>query len=86
MADVAAPVEEKEEVNQFVGGEIHIVADGKSGGISVSAPPNMVVAFGLLEVAKAILMEKQRENAAAKAPVVRPATMADVKALDRKPS
>jgi hypothetical protein len=47
---------------RLIGGEIHIKADARTGGISVNAPPNMIVALGLLEVGKAILIKKQQEQ------------------------
>lgn len=87
---VVKEVEKEEAVQEkttglFVGGEVRIVADGKTGGISVQAPENMVVALGLLELAKVILVEKKKEDMKT-APVVKPATAAELAALTRKPS
>lgn len=53
--------EESAPQGNFLGGEIHIVADPVTGGISVNAPPNLVIAFGLMEMAKVLLAQRQQE-------------------------
>lgn len=72
----------------FIGAEIHIISDARTGAVSVNAPPNMIVAFGLIEVAKSILIE-DRNAKIAKAmaqPKIIPAGAGDIAALMRKPS
>lgn len=82
------PEEVKEEAperaSQLVGGEIHIVADAHTGAIKVQSPPNLVVALGLLETAKAIMIQQHHENmkAAARPTIVR-ATASDIPKLVR---
>jgi hypothetical protein len=92
VAGEAAP---KDEVAvPFIGGEVHIIADAKTGGIQVSAPPNLIIALGLLESAKEILLANMRaQNAAAmraQRPAIVPAGAGSLRALDeqlkRKPS
>lgn len=46
---------------KYIGGKIEIVADGVTGGMSVSHPENIIVALGILEVAKAMIIEKQQK-------------------------
>lgn len=62
----AAPAD-AQPVGRFIGAEIHIVSDAVTGAIRVNAPPNSIVALGLMEVAKDILLDNQKE-AAKKAP------------------
>ncbi len=59
----------------FLGGEIHIVSDPKTGQIGVNAPVNIVVALGLIEVAKSIIIANNERNVAdaQKAALARPA-------------
>lgn len=44
--------------SQLIGGEVHILADGKTGGINVKAPQNLAVALGLIELAKVVLVQQ----------------------------
>lgn len=59
---VEEKIEEVNEVGKFIGGEIRIVADPETGRIGVSAPQNFIIAFGLIEVGKTILMQMQRDE------------------------
>lgn len=52
----------QEPVGPFVGGEVHIISNAKDGSMQVSAPQNLVLALGLIEVAKAILIQKQQQT------------------------
>jgi hypothetical protein len=64
------------------GGEIRIVADAKTGSIMVNAPPNLLLALGMLDAAKFILVQKQQEDLAARnAPKIKPATPEDLARL-----
>lgn len=57
----------------FLGGEVHIIADAQTGGIQVNAPQNLIIAFGLLEAAKMILVERQQQMMRKRTPeIVRP--------------
>lgn len=69
-AEVVEPETRTQQIN--LGGEIHIVADARTGAISVNAPENMVVALGLIEVAKQILNDehKKRMQKAALSPTI----------------
>lgn len=58
--EVTKEAAQDQEAGFFVGGEIHIIADPKTGSIMVNAPKNLLIAFGMLEVAKAILTEQQK--------------------------
>lgn len=78
-----APEEVKEAAGPFIGGEVRIFADAKNGAINVTAPPNLVVALGLIEVGKAILIDMQQENMK-KEPKIKSATVADLRALAGK--
>lgn len=83
----------KEEVSaapepiQTLGGEIHIVADGKTGAVSVQAPPNLAIALGLIELAKVVLvqqhLESMRAQQARRPPAIIPAGMDVIKNLKR---
>jgi len=57
----------------ILGGVIHIVADAKTGEMNVSAPPNLAVALGLIELAKVVLVQQYIDNskAAAQPKIVR---------------
>lgn len=46
---------------QFLGGEVHITADAATGGITVKSPPNLLLALGIIETAKAILIQQHTE-------------------------
>lgn len=78
-------VKEAEVMGQFIGGKVVIEADPRTGGIMVSAPSNMIVSFGLLEIAKQILADRQKEGMR-KDPAVKIPTAADLAALNRRPS
>lgn len=39
----------------FIGGEVHIIADAATGQISVNAPSNKLIAYGLLKMAEEII-------------------------------
>lgn len=56
---------------RFLGGTIQIHADAQTGGIAVNAPENLVIALGLLETAKAILIQRQQEAMNRKPAIVR---------------
>lgn len=65
----AEVVEEKVEdtvkeapVSKFIGGEIRIIADGKTGAISVTHPENMITAMGLIEMAKVIMADNLKNS------------------------
>ena len=64
-AEVVTPVNKMDESLKpqggYIGGEIRISADPRNGAISVNAPQNIIIALGLLEVAKSILIQKQQE-------------------------
>jgi len=47
---------------KFIGGEVTISADPVTGAISVSHPTNVIIALGLLEVGKAIMLQRQAEQ------------------------
>lgn len=95
-AEAQVPVPEKTEEAavpqqlRLIGGEIHIRADARTGAISVNAPPNMIVALGLMEVAKAILIQKQqeqlREIEAMRKRIARPGDVDLTTLVGRKPS
>lgn len=80
----AVPVAAAPQPTRFIGAEIHIISDPVTGAVSVNAPGNMIVALGLLEVAKDVLrdnhergvreMEKKR---------ILPASALDLKGLPR---
>lgn len=55
---------QEKDAPMYIGGELTITADPRTGGMSVSAPENMVVAMGLLEMAKVILVDRQRRQQA----------------------
>lgn len=75
------------EATPFVGGEIHIIADGKTGGIQIKSPPNLLVCLGILETAKVILTQQHIENmkqqAASRPPAIMKASPADLKGLPK---
>ena len=48
---------EQEEMRMIVG-EVHIIVDPSNGQVKVSAPANKIVALGLLELAKAIVINQ----------------------------
>ena len=48
----------------YIGGEITIITDARTGAMSVNAPGNLMIALGMLEVAKAILIERQQKAVA----------------------
>lgn len=81
--------EQEQAAPQMIGGEIHIVADARTGSISVSSPQNFVAAMGLLEVAKVIMTQQHLENVKAqerrRPPAIIPAGMDAIKNL-RRPS
>ena len=92
-----APVPETKEeaapAPKYAGGEIHIIADGNTGAMSVTAPPDLIIALGILEVAKAFLVDNmkqkvaqaQRDAAALVArPAIVPASSGQLKDLDRR--
>lgn len=56
------PFKEGAAPQPVIAGEVHIVTDPATGAISVNAPLNVVAALGLIEVAKAIIMENHRQN------------------------
>lgn len=87
MAAVGEKPEEKveKETGPYLGAEIRIIADAKTGGIFVSAPENMITAFGLLEMAKVILVDRQKQ-ALKTQPAIKPATTDDLKRLGGRPS
>lgn len=69
MEDENQPKEKEVAAPQpVIAGEIHIVTDPATGAISVNAPLNVVAALGLIEVAKAIIMENHRQNLQRQAP------------------
>jgi len=69
----------------FVGGEIRIIANPQDGSIRVSSPPNLLIALGMLETAKFILVQQQQKQMEdALNPKIKPATVADIAALDKK--
>jgi len=85
--------EEIAKAPKYAGGEIHIVADGNTGAMSVTAPPDLIIALGILEVAKAFLVDNmkqkvaqaQRDAAALVArPAIVPASSGQLKDLDRR--
>lgn len=75
----------KAEAPQFVGGEIHIIANPVDGSIRVNAPANLIEAFGLLEMAKVILLDSHNKKQSNKPQIV-PANQGDLENLTRKPS
>lgn len=52
------------EKTKFSGGEIHIVADGNTGAMNVQAPQDLIVALGMLETAKMIIIRNMQDNVA----------------------
>lgn len=52
----AAPVRQ-----QIITGEVHVKIDPDNGAINISAPENLIVALGILETAKAILIKRQQD-------------------------
>lgn len=75
----------KPEVMKIVTGEIHIIADEK-GGISLKYPQNKIVAFGLLEAAKEIIISQSIQAHAPKEPLIKRAGADALAHLGRKPS
>ena len=61
IAEKKEEIEAEAKVPQYIQGEIHIEADGATGGISVDAPQNLIIALGLLETAKVILVQRQQQ-------------------------
>lgn len=51
----------KDERYDTVGGEIHIFADKATGEVRVNAPQNLLVALGILETAKAVLIQQHMD-------------------------
>ena len=89
------PVKEEEVVagpaDPFIGGEVHILADPKTGRMSIKAPQNLVVALGILETAKVMIIDDMKaKSAAAQAaaiaprPTIIPANGAQLKDLDAR--
>jgi hypothetical protein len=73
-----------EVADQFIGGEIHIIADAKTGAISINSPKNLIIALGILETAKVIMIKKQQDAmTAATRPSILRASPADVPKLVR---
>lgn len=78
-------IEEAPAVNgQYIGGEVHIIADPKTGAMSINAPQNLIIALGLIEAAKAIIIQKQQEvvNKSRPPMILKPSAM-DVNKLVR---
>lgn len=50
--------------SNYIGGTIKIVADAKTGAISVEHPQNVIIALGIIETAKSIIVQKQQEAVA----------------------
>jgi hypothetical protein len=71
-----------EKDQQLIAGEVHILVDQTTGAISVNAPANMVVALGLIEMAKIILADNHKANLAA-APRDPQIIKAGMEALDK---
>ncbi len=51
-------------VTPFIGGEVHIIADGNTGAVSIQAPEKIIIALGILEAGKAILIDSMNKQAA----------------------
>lgn len=86
MAEVAEKeVQEQaeEKKGKFIGGKILIVADAQTGGIHVDAPANLLVAMGMLEIAKCVLVQRQAADMKDE-PTIKVATADDLKALAGK--
>ena len=73
---------------KFAGGEIHIVADGNTGAMNIQAPPDLIVALGILEVAKVMIISNMQQKVAASRiaprPAIIPANGAQLKDLDAR--
>ena len=54
--------EVSQEQPKFVSGEVHVVVDPKDGSFHISAPENIVLALGILETAKVILIDQQKQR------------------------
>lgn len=74
---------EPQEVGAFVGGEIHIIADAKTGAINVNSPKNIIIALGILETAKEIMLAQQRAQMASAPKPVPTILRADQGMLDK---
>ena len=76
----------KEEAGDVgVGGEIHIIADARTGEVKVRAPQNLLVALGILDIARVVLVQQHHEaqrRASQRAELVR-ATSADLGRIQR---
>lgn len=83
MAEVLEQEEVKKPPMHFIGGEVRIIANPKDGSMQVSSPPNLLIALGMLETAKAILIQQHHEQMAKEEEKTRiqPATVADLAAL-----
>ena len=72
----------------FIGGEVHIIADPKTGQMSIKAPQNLVVALGILETAKVMIIDDMKQKAQRMAiaprPAIIPANGAQLKDLDAR--
>lgn len=79
-------VSESARPGRFIGGEVLIYADSVTGAMNVRAPENLLVALGIIESAKAILIKRQQDaiEKASKPAIIAP-TAADLGML-RKPS
>jgi hypothetical protein len=84
MAEVAEKeTAEEQRKGKFIGGKILIVADSETGGIHVDAPANLLVAMGMLEIAKCVLVQRQQGEMKDE-PTIKVATPGDLKALADK--
>jgi hypothetical protein len=82
--DAVSVPKEASSAAQLIGGEIHIIADARTGGINVQSPPNLVVALGLLETAKVIIIQKHVDAMrAAEKPKILRASPQDIPKLVR---
>ena len=69
----------------FVGGEVVIQADPQTGAINVKAPGNNIIAMGLIEAGKMILMHRAMKSmdAQQKPPTIVPGSIDMMKKLQR---
>lgn len=84
--DVREAKPEAARPGRFIGGEVRIIADSLTGAMNVIAPENLLVALGIIESAKAMLIKRQQDaiEKANKPAIIAP-TAADLGML-RKPS
>lgn len=70
--------------SKYISGEIRIIADGKTGAISVVHPENMITAMGMIEMAKVVMVDNLKQSMSApRRPTIVPAGAEALKHLGK---